>query len=136
MKTPLIFLSASHKTRFLQAMHDLGKVDHDILDSEYGACLYILSADLGTWNAAQPYITRHGIRIDLLLKAIICSSGEEVLLLLAGNLFNGNEHVDPVELMRLDPHNFALALSAIVLRRSGYRESDLLAIGERSILGE
>lgn len=119
--TNIFFKSDAHKARFLGAMQRLIKVTDGILDPEYASCLYILSADSSTWNKAQDYVSHDGIDIETLLKEVDFSGAYSVLILLAGNLFNGNEHVDPVEFMRLDDGNFKVALSAIMLRRGGLR---------------
>jgi hypothetical protein len=43
-----------------------------------------------------------------------------VLIKWAANLFNEQAaHIDPVQLMRLDERNFAIALSALRIRRDG-----------------
>lgn len=115
----IFFKSDAHKARLLDAVEQLGKVDECSIDCEYGACLYILSANKHSWEVAQPYISRHGIRIDLLLKNVHHSTSEAVLVQLAGNLFNEQQSVNPVEMMCLDPDNFLLALSAIWIRRYG-----------------
>lgn len=49
------------------------------------------------------------------------SEGYSVLVMLAGNLFNGEVHIDPLEFLRLDDENFRVALTAIQLRRSSVR---------------
>ncbi|HLI07058.1 MAG TPA: hypothetical protein VKV40_10875 [Ktedonobacteraceae bacterium] len=53
------------------------------------------------------------------------SGGYTVLLQLACNLFNGQMHLDPVELMRLDESNFILALTAIQIRRYSLKIDEL-----------
>ncbi len=122
----MFFKSPAHKARFLAIMQQIGKVyDGDKLEQEYGAALYILTADAGIWQQAQAYVERHAIHIDTMLQEINLSSGYSTLLLLAGNLFNGNKHVDPVELMRLDDSNFAVALTALHIRRAPPRLADI-----------
>ncbi len=121
MKQNIFFASASHKRRFFVAIQRIDKVDAGKLDPEYGAALYILTADDATWELAQKYIRRDGIGIQEMLDEHYFSSSEAVLIQLAGNLFNGQVHVDPLELMRLDETNFQIALSAIMLRRYSLR---------------
>lgn len=121
----ILFKTPTHKSRFLMMMQGLGKMDDDRLDSEYGAALFILTADVATWNKAQGYVSRDGIRFEDLLEEGNFSGGYSVLIALAGNLFNGNVHIDPLELMRLDENNFQLAISAIKLRRYSLRLSEV-----------
>lgn len=125
MAETIYYKSPSHKTRLLDAMQALGKVDGGVLDPEYASALYILTADAGIWNRARGYISNRGIAIEEMLKREDFSGGYEVLVKLAGNLFNGNEHIDPLEFLRLDESNFLLALSAIMIRRHGLRLEDL-----------
>ena len=56
-----------------------------------------------------------------MLQDVDFSTGYAVLIKWAGNLFNNEVHVDPVELLRLDERNFAVALSALHIRRYGLR---------------
>lgn len=121
----MFFKSEGHKERFLAAIQQIGKVYEGKLDQEYAAALYILTADVSTWNKASSYVSRYGINIETLLKEVDFSGAYGVLILLAGNLFNGNEHVDPVELMRLDDRNFSVALTALMLRRKSYAITEI-----------
>ena len=119
MNEDIIFKSAGHKQRFLAAIQNIGKVYGDKIDPEYGAALYILTSQVSTWNKASDYVSRDGIDFEAMLKEVDFSGAYSVIIDLAGNLFNGNTHIDPVELLRLDEQNFQIALDAIKLRRSG-----------------
>ena len=114
---PIFFKSPEHRQRFLAAMQAIGKIYDGKLDQEYAAALYILSSSAGTWQQAQSYVDRDGIDFEALLREVDFSSGYSVLIQWAGNLFNGQVHIDPVELMRLDDSNFQVALAALQLRR-------------------
>lgn len=127
----MFFKTPAHKARFLAIMQQLGQIyDGDKLDQEYGAALYILTADAGIWQQAQKYVERHAIHIDTMLEKIDLSSGYRVLVLLAGNLFNGEQHVDPLEFMRLDDSNFLVAMTALQVRRLSLHVRDLLGESE------
>ncbi len=117
----LFFQGADHKRRFLAAMQRIGKVYDGKLDPEYGAALYILSAEVGTWNKAQRYVDRDGIDFETMLQEVDFSGGYQVLIQWAGNLFNEQQHIDPIEALRLDERNFEIALSALRIRRGGLR---------------
>src|SRR5215469_10774087 len=123
----LFFTSPAHKQRWLQSMQQIGKVYDGLLDQEYAAALYILTADLDTWQQASGYVGRDRIDIPTLVQEVPFSGGYAVLLLLAGNLFNSQTHVDPVELMRLDDRNFLVALAALQVRRSSLHVDALKA---------
>ena len=119
-----IFRSAGHKSRFVTAMQQLGKHDAGKLDPEYASAVYILTSDDFTWEKASGYVSRRGILFDDLLDEVDFSSGYRILIQLAGNLFNGGQHIDPVEFMRLDEGNFGVAQVAIHLRRHSAHLND------------
>lgn len=118
MSKGIFFKSARHQQRFLATMQQIGKIYGEELDPEYAAALYILTADAGTWQKAREYVSRQGIDIQVMLEEVDFSSGYIVLMKLAGNLFNNQQHLDPLEFLRLDDHNFHLALTALIVRRS------------------
>jgi hypothetical protein len=123
--TALFFKSEGHKKRFVEIMQCKGKIDDGKLDPEYGSALFVLTADLGTWNRVQEYM-EHGIDFEDMLQELDWSGGYRVLLQWAANLFN--EHaasINPVELMRLDEGNFKVALSALIIRRYSLPLSEL-----------
>jgi hypothetical protein len=122
--TPMFFKSPQHRTRFLSAMQQLGKVEEGKLDPEYASALYLLTSDGGTWQKANTSVSRTGIAISAMLEEVDVSGGYSVLIKLAGNLFNGQMHLDPLEFLRLDEGNFRLALSSLTLRRSSFHLDD------------
>jgi hypothetical protein len=116
------FKSPAHKQRFLHALRQISKVyEQGKLDPEYGAALYILTADGRTWQKAQAFVSRTGIDFPAMIEGQDWSGGYGVLIKWAGNLFNGETHIDPLELLRLDESNFELALDALKMRRYGLR---------------
>jgi len=126
MAEPIFFTSAAHKGRFIEVVQRLGKTWPEAggtFDPEYAAALYILTSDAGMWNKAHDYVSSTGIDIEALLQEVHTSGGEGVLIQLAGNLFNNQQHLDPLEFLRLDESNFRVALTAILLRRYGYRDA-------------
>ena len=78
----------------------------------------LAALDAGIWHKAQAYVGRHGLDIPTMLLERDFSSGQAVLIQLAGNLFNGVTHLDALELMWLDQTNFHVALTALQLRRA------------------
>lgn len=116
----ITFKGKGHQARFLAAVQTIGKVYEGQIDPEYGAALFVLTSTLHTWQQAHDYVTCHGIRFDEIVDACHWSEGYRVLLRWAANLFNPDaDHCDPVELMRLDEGNFAIAVSALHIRRGG-----------------
>lgn len=113
----IFFKSPEHKQRFVTTMQQIGKIYDGKLDPEYGAAVYILTADLSTWNKANSYVSCEGIDIPALLEETYFSGGYSVLIRLAGNLFNSQIHIEPIDLLRLDEGNFNVALTSLKLRR-------------------
>jgi hypothetical protein len=127
MPQDYFFTSPEHQQRLLAIMQQCHKIYEGRLDPEYAAAFYLLTADAESWQQARRYVRRYGIDIDALLTEVPLSSGEEVLIKLAGNLFNNQQHLDPLEFLRLDDWNFQLALTALILRRSRLPLADFLA---------
>ena len=117
MAKEIFFKSAGHQQRFFATMQQLGKMYAGKLNPEYAVALSILTADAGTWQKARKYVNHDGIAIQTMLEKEDFSSGYSILIKLAGNLFNNQQHLDPLEFLRLDDHNFYLALTALIVRR-------------------
>ena len=114
----IFFTSPEHKAGFLTAMQGLRKVYDGKLDPEYGAAVYILTADSDTWDQASGYVDRDGIDFEALLRDIDFSHGYQILVQLAGNLFNDRTACNPVDLCAvLDDRNFQVAMTAFQIRR-------------------
>lgn len=116
----MFYKSPDHQHRLITIIEQINKHDNGRIDPEYGAALYILTADPGTWKKAQEYVSASGINFSQMLEEMDFSGGYLVLIQWAANLFNSfAAHIDPVELMRLDDTNFELAISALRVRRGG-----------------
>ena len=125
MPAEISFKSATHRQRFLQIMRQIDKIYDGKYDQEYGAALYILTADLAMWQKTSDYVSSHGIRFTAMLKEIDLSEGHGILVDLAANLFDADDfHCDVSELKHLDSSNFNIALDAICLRRDSYKENE------------
>src|SRR5690349_20065233 len=100
MPTNIFFKKPDHKQRFVAAMHAIGKIYRGAYDSEYGAALYVLTADVSIWQKTRDYVSRHGIDFEALLEELDWSGGYRALLQWAANLFNEQAaQCNPVELM-------------------------------------
>jgi len=120
----IFFKSSLHKERFLKAMQETDKIYDGKLDQEYSAALIILTADLFMWNKTRSYVDSQFIGIEEILHEVDLSGGQGVLVTLAGNLFNNQQHLDPLELLRLDGSNYNVAIAALHLRRDSYHVDD------------
>lgn len=126
MAATIFFKSDGHRARFIQIVHDLGKINDGKYDQEYGAALYILTADAGTWERTREYVDPFVIDFDLMLEEVDFSGGYNRLVRLAGNLFNSGQHIEPVEVCTgLDTANFLVALTAMQLRRDAIAASEI-----------
>ncbi len=126
----IFYTSPEHKQRWLSAILGIGKVYDGKLDPEYGAAIYILTSSASTWDKASKYVDRDGIDFEALLREVDFSGAYSQLIMLAGNLFNGQTHVDPVELYRLDDRNFAVAMDAFQIRRVSLPISEIASKAE------
>ena len=113
----MFYTSAEHQQRFKDIMHRLDKLGQRAPDAEYAAALYILTATAALWNKANGYVDAERIDIPALLEQQDFSGGYGVLVTLAGHLFNGRMHLEPLEFLRLDAQNFHVALTALQIRR-------------------
>lgn len=114
----MFFKSPAHRGRFLSIIGQIGKIDQisGRIDPEYGAALYILTSDSLTWESAQGYIDADGIDFRRMRQGLHLSHGHDILLRLAGNLFNSCFRVSPVEFVILDIENFNLMQEALRTR--------------------
>jgi hypothetical protein len=112
-----IFRSEGHKDRFLEAIKKNDKVYNGKIDAEYGAALLLLTANLSIWNRTRGYVSGDCIDFEQILD-IHFSTTETTLVQVAGNLFSGAIHANPVDLVRLDNANFEVAIQALRMRRN------------------
>lgn len=83
-------------------------------DAEFGSALYILTGHEGLWGVASKYVGT-GIQFDEILRRAH-SSGEKVLVRLAGNLFGAGMEVSPIEFFSLSERSRRIAMTAIEIR--------------------
>lgn len=101
------------------------------LRREYAATLYLLTGMEDVWLRIKHCVSRNGIDYEEMLEEPL-SSGERLIVGLAGNLFNGASyiHFTPMDLIdRLDDDMLKLAINGIALRRSNL---PIVMLGELS----
>lgn len=117
----MYFKNEEHKERFLELLEKYNRVYDGLIENEYGAAFYILSADNEIWSKSMSYIDVDGIDFETMIQEKDFSTGYAVLVKLAANLFNGNfaEDIAPINLCCcLDGEsNFKVALAALQIRK-------------------
>lgn len=114
----MYFKNEDHKERFLELLEKYNRVYDGLIENEYGAAFYILSADNEIWSKSKSYIGIDGIDFETMFQEKDFSTGYAILVKLATNLFNGNFNIAPVELCYLDgDSNFKVALAALHIRK-------------------
>lgn len=117
---PIGFLDADHKRNFIAALEETCSVDGDGYVSAYfGASLYLLAGLRYIWPRLKKHIGRSYIDAGSMLESLDLSTGEEMIVKLAGNLYNGDFwYGSPWDLVAaLDSETFSIVLEALRLRK-------------------
>lgn len=125
------YFNDSHKARFEEALSLSGAVDNTgRISSYFGASLYLLSGLEYVYPRAKRFITNNCIDFEPMLNGLGLSTGEQIVVALAGNLYNGSffERYTPVDLLDYtDGETFELVLNALLLRKSRLNISSIAA---------
>lgn len=123
------FFHKDHAARMKEAVETVGAAEPDgTLNREYAATLYLLTGMEWTWPRLTQHIGRRSIDCEAMLKEHRLSRGEELIIALAGNLFNGRSYTSftPIDLIdRLDETMLQLAINGFALRRSDMTLAEL-----------
>lgn len=116
----MIFRSDKHAEQWAEAIDRAGTVNQDDTVSAYfGASIYILAGIPFLYDRIKKHIHRDYIDFEAILDSGI-SSGERILVALAGNLYNGGffDNYTPWDIAcSLDAGMVELAATAIWLRK-------------------
>ena len=116
----MIFRSDKHAEQWAEAIDRAGAVNQDDTVSAYfGASIYILTGIPFLYDRVKKHIHRDYIDFEAVLNSGI-SSGERILVALAGNLYNGGcfDNYTPWDIAcGLDTGMVELAATAIWLRK-------------------
>lgn len=116
----MIFRSDKHAEQWAEAIDRAGAVNQDDTVSAYfGASIYILTGIPFIYDRVKKHIHRDYIDFEAVLNSGI-SSGERILVALAGNLYNGGffDNYTPWDIAcGLDTGMVELAATAIWLRK-------------------
>lgn len=116
----MIFNSSDHAERFAAAIQTAGAVrDDGTIKGDFGASLYILTGLPSVYDRAQQHIHPGYIDFEPMFHMGL-SSGETVLVALAGNLYNGGFFggYTPQDIVSYsDEDGVLLASTAMLLRK-------------------
>ena len=116
----MISKDKKHEEQFKNALQAAGAINGDgTVKGDFGASLYLLTGLPNVYERVEQYIHYDWIDFDPML-ALPLSSGERILVSLAGNLYNGRcfEGYTPMDIVGCcDKEAVELALSAIWMRK-------------------
>lgn len=116
----MIFRDDSHAEQWAEAIDRTGAHrNDDTVKSDFGASLYIITGIPGLYERAKWYIHEGWIDFERMLLMGL-STGESILVSLAGNLYNGRffDRYTPYDIIaRCDADMVDLATKALWLRK-------------------
>lgn len=117
----MIFMDNDHAQRWAVAIQTAGAVrDGGAVNPDFGASLYILTGLPGVYDRVEKHVHHGYIDFEPMLN-IGLSTGERVLVSLAGNLYNGGyfRTYTPHDIVSdCDGEGVTLATKAILLRKA------------------
>lgn len=117
----MFYIDGAHQRAFVKALHDTCALnDAGRVNSCFGASLYLLTSLGMRWQSVRRFVTPGCIDFDGILDGLTLSSGESVVVRLAGNLYNGQfgRDMSPIDLIGdLDNDFFRVCLHALEMRR-------------------
>ena len=118
-----------HKARMREAVElTAAEEKGGRINNEYAATLYLLTGMEQTWPRLKKYIGKRYIDCASMLENERLSSGEELIVAFAGNLFNGRTYRDftPIDLIdRLDNASIVLVIHGIIARKRTFTTEEL-----------
>ena len=116
----MIIIDSSHAERLESALHMAGAIrDNGTVNTDFGASLYILTGLPSVYSRIWPHIHCGYIDFEPMLNAGL-STGEHILVALAGNLYNGSyfDRFTPIDIVSYcDADGVELATQALRLRK-------------------
>lgn len=116
----MIFIDSDHAERFGAAIETAGAVrDDDTIKGDFGASLYILTGLPSVYKRVEQHVHHSYIDFEPMLHMGL-STGETILVSLAGNLYNGGffDRYTPQDIVSYcDTDGVLLAARALTLRK-------------------
>lgn len=120
----MFYIDEKHEQRLNDALRGSGAIkEGGRVDAYMGASLYLLTALPGTWGRLKRYVEPGCLDFAEMLENVVLSTGEEIIVRLAGNFYNGGFWSDagltPWDIVAsLDGNCVALVACALWLRSS------------------
>lgn len=87
----MFYIDDGHQARFEDALRASGGLKAEgKIDTYYGASLYLLTGLTGAWARLSRYVEPGCLDFAEMLENVVLSSGEEIIVRLAGNFYNGS----------------------------------------------
>ena len=116
----MIIIDSNHAGRLEGALHMAGAIrDNGTVNTDLGASIYILTGLPSVYSRIWPHIHCGYIDFEPMLNAGL-STGEHILVALAGNLYNGSyfDRFTPIDIVSYcDADGVELATQALRLRK-------------------
>lgn len=116
----MIFLNDTHAEKWAEAIERAGAIrDDDIVSSYFGASLFIITGIPGLYDRVKRYICNGWVDFTPMLNMGL-STGENILVALAGNFYNGGffDRYTPADIANhCDGDMVELAARALWLRK-------------------
>lgn len=117
----MTFMNDDHAARWRSALETAHAVTRNgTVNVDFGASLYILTALPSVYDRVDKYICNGWIDFNPMLNGLALSTGEHVMVALAGNLYNGSffDQYTPMDIVSYcDPDMLELAARALLLRK-------------------
>ncbi len=127
----MFYSDENHEARFREALALTGAIKEDgHIEAYFGASLYLLTGLPYVYGRAKKFLGAGYIDFGSMLAQLALSSGEEIAVSLAGNLYNGSFFAGytPLDIISTcDGPTVQLACSALLFRKSRVMEADIAA---------
>lgn len=91
----MFYIDGKHRERFEGALAASGALETSgKIDAYYGASLYLLTGLTGAWARLARYVEPGCLDFQEMLDNVALSSGEQIIVRLAGNFYNGGFWTD------------------------------------------
>lgn len=117
----MLFLNEEHKKEWAAAVEKAGALtDYDTVKGDFAASLFVITGIPGLYSRAEKHVHEGWLDILAMVDGLGLSTGERILVGLAGNLYNGGfgDLCAPMDIIAYcDSEMVRLAARAILMRK-------------------